>query len=74
MSNTMDDHMLTKAAVPPRDDMVYKAMNIWMMDIDWLLVVKTHEKLCYEIEIKIICADLGQEAMHLEQFVPTMSS
>mmetsp|Transcript_37567 Transcript_37567/g.67666 ORF Transcript_37567/g.67666 Transcript_37567/m.67666 type:complete len:91 (-) Transcript_37567:170-442(-) len=32
-SNTMDDHRLTKASVPPRDDMVYKAMNIWMMDM-----------------------------------------
>ena len=34
MSNTAADHRLTNASVPPRDDMVYKAMNIWMMDMN----------------------------------------
>ena len=32
-SNTVADHRLTKASVPPRDDMVYMAINIWMMDM-----------------------------------------
>jgi len=29
----MEDHRLTKASVPPRDDMVYRAMKIWTMDM-----------------------------------------
>jgi len=33
ISNTMDDHRLTNASVPPRDDMVYKAIKIWMIDM-----------------------------------------
>lgn len=32
-SNTVDDHRLIKASVPPRDDIVYNAMKIWMMDM-----------------------------------------
>ena len=32
-SNTIDDNRLTNASVPPRDDIVYNAMNICMMDM-----------------------------------------
>jgi hypothetical protein len=32
-SNTMDDQRLINASVPPRDDMVYIAMKICMMDM-----------------------------------------
>ena len=30
-SNNIDDHRLIKASVPPRDDIVYRAMKIWMI-------------------------------------------
>lgn len=29
----MEDHRLTKASVPPRDDMVNRAMKIWTMEM-----------------------------------------
>ena len=44
MSNTMDDQMLTKASVPPRDDMVYKAMKIWMMDMKRIKYLNKNEQ------------------------------
>jgi hypothetical protein len=33
ISKNTADHRLTNASVPPRDDMVYKAMKTWMIDI-----------------------------------------
>ena len=40
----MDDQMLTKASVPPRDDMVYKAMKIWMMDMKRIKYLNKNEQ------------------------------
>ena len=34
ISKNIADQRLTNASVPPRDDMVYKAMKTWMMDIN----------------------------------------
>lgn len=40
ISSTMDDHRLMNASVPPREDIVYNAMNIWTIDMKRMKYLK----------------------------------